>query len=439
MEKQYRKSNYVHAVYRKEHADWLLYNFSTRRFLILDEFKKLIYDGAPYDDISSPFLKSLYDNGFLVDYDEYDSLVKRQLKRQEEDSYVHLGIAPTMGCNFRCADCIETGQIRSGRMTAEVSDKVIAFAKKLLKGAKGLSLIWFGGEPMLAMDVLSQIGSALKTYCDEHALAFNSAIYTNGLFLSENNIRLLESIGVDTIRISVDGSRESHDRMRFLPGGSGSYDKILENLSVPTKMTYRIRCNMRKDNLSDYETLVDNLQKTHEKSGNRIIVSSERMRVEKEVNSALKELELSYPEYYDFFQKNRTLKVSEDKEKILSLLKGKSTGVTCNATRKKSFQIDEQGNIYKCNWFLGKAEHVIGNVAENPGFHELNNTEEAGYFLSRVIADREKCRNCVMLPVCLGRCPLSWEIEGKYDCMRDINSLNELLPLAYEAYKDMKS
>ncbi len=51
-----------------------------------------------------------------------------------------------------------------------------------------------------------------------------------------------------------------------------------------------------------------------------------------------------------------------------------------------------------------------------------------------MIAEREKCKNCVMLPVCLGRCPLSWDEENKFDCMRDINRLPELLPRAYEAY-----
>ena len=434
MKEQYRKSSYVYAVKREDTEDFLLYNFRTCRFMVLDQLQMLIYDSAPYDEISTPFLKSLYENGFLVDYDEYERLRERQLKRQEEDAYVHLGIIPTMGCNFRCAYCIETGQLRSGRMSPEIQEATIEFTKKLLKDAKGFSLIWFGGEPMLATDIIKHVGGALKSFCEENNIAINSTIYTNGYFLSEKNIRILEETGVDTVRISVDGSRESHDRMRFLSDGSGTYEKILENLSVPTKMSYRIRCNMNRANLSEYGLLVENLKEIQKKSGNTIIVSSERMRVEKEVDKNLKELELSYPEYYEFYQKNRELTVSGNSEKLFTLLRGKPTGVTCNATRKRSFQIDELGNIYKCNWFLGKNEHVIGNVKSLPDAEDLNRTAEARYFMDRIIAEREKCKNCVMLPVCLGRCPLSWDEENKFDCMRDINRLPELLPRAYEAY-----
>ena len=109
--------------------------------------------------------------------------------------------------------------------------------------------------------------------------------------------------------------------------------------------------------------------------------------------------------------------------------------MVCSASRPYSFCVDELGNIYKCNWFYGKDEHVIGNVATFKKYKELISQPEAKSFLSKRVTPREKCKNCVMLPICLGRCPLSWEVEEKYDCNRAINDLDKLIPEAYEWYQ----
>ena len=430
----YFRSRYVKAVKRPGADDWLLYDFRTRKFILMNELQKMIYDCAPYTELSSHFLRSLYETGFLVDFDEYEALKERQERRQLEDKGVHLGICPTMSCNFSCRYCIETSQVRPGRMSEKTQENVLHWTKELLSDAKDFSLIWFGGEPMLAMDIIEKTGTALYDHCRQKDLDFTSAIYTNGYFLNEKNIRILENAGVSCVRISMDGSQTGHDRMRHLKTGEGSYLQIMENLRIPTKMTYRIRCNMQRENLTEYEILVDRLRDTAEKSGNRIIVSPERMRVEKDVDPSLKALELSYPEYYEFFRKARTLKVAEDNKKLRTLLVGKPGGMTCNAARRRSFQIDEHGNIYKCNWFLGKEDHVLANVNDLPSAEQLNATSEALFFLDKKIAAREKCKNCVLLPVCLGRCPISWEIKDKYDCMREIKGLDEALLLAYEAF-----
>ncbi len=73
-------------------------------------------------------------------------------------------------------------------------------------------------------------------------------------------------------------------------------------------------------------------------------------------------------------------------------------------------------------------------MADHPSFEDLNKTKEAQFFVERGITEKPKCRKCKMLPVCFGRCPLSWDEENRYDCARDLGNLDKLLPLAYEAY-----
>lgn len=437
--REYIQSKYIHKVWDAENERYILYSFRTGKFVTLNELQMLIYENGPFKELSSGLLRELYSAGFLTDGDEYESLKERQKKRQEEDKDVHLIIAPTMACNFSCSYCIETGQLRNGRMDEDTSDAVIRFAEKLLEDADAetLSVIWFGGEPLLETGIIGKISKELISLCDRRGIFYEAAVYTNGYFLSEKNIRLLEECRVKNIRISMDGSRKSHDAMRYLKSGAGSYDRIMENLEIPTAIQYRIRCNLTKANLGEYEVLVRNLKAIREKSGNTIYVTPERMRVEKEVSGDLKELELPYEEYYEAYLKLKDLKVCAEPDTASDALRGKKHGQVCNAVRKYSFCIDEKGNIYKCNWFFGMQEHVIGTVFDATP-ESLRETEEGRMFLESRIAGREKCRECKMLPICLGRCIHSWGIEGKYDCNRRINRLDETVLQAYNELEKSK-
>ena len=440
MTHRYEKSKYMYCTRLDGSDDHLCYSFTTHRFMILDPFQKLVFDQAPFEELSSGLLKSLHEAGFLVEGDEYESIRLQKKQTVENDRAVHLVICPTMACNFSCAYCIETGQLRSGSMTLEVMDGIIGFADKLIaaSNAEKMEVVWFGGEPMLEAGIIRTLSERLIALCEASGVEYSAVIYTNGYFLNEENVRLLEASRVVAVRISVDGSRESHDRMRFLSGGQGSYERIIENLGIPTAMHYRIRCNMTRDNLNEYPVLVETLKRVREKSGNTIIVKPERMRVEKDVSRELKEKELSYPEYYAYFQSVKDLSVSEDVRDHFAYLLGKPTGVVCNATRRFSFCIDELGNLYKCNWFIGKAEHVIGNVFDFEDCSSIMGHADSERFLNTYACEREKCRNCVMLPACLGRCPLSWEIEGKYDCNRAVENLDRSLNESYRKYLELK-
>ncbi len=80
---------------------------------------------------------------------------------------VGLTICTTMGCNFDCPYCFENH--KAGKMSAEVQDDVVALAERMLDAAqrKALSVTWFGGEPLLAPDVIEAL-SAGKTEPEAH-------------------------------------------------------------------------------------------------------------------------------------------------------------------------------------------------------------------------------------------------------------------------------
>ena len=55
-------------------------------------------------------------------------------------------------------------------------------------------------------------------------------IITNGLLLTREVVDRLKPFGLNGVKITLDGDRATHDRMRPLRGGQGTFDRIIENI-----------------------------------------------------------------------------------------------------------------------------------------------------------------------------------------------------------------
>jgi uncharacterized protein len=142
---------------------------------------------------------------------------------------LNLILMVTEACNFRCTYCYETFDL--GRMQPEV----VTGVKRLMTRSAGrldrLELTWFGGEPLLARDLIEDVMRHAQALARRQPrLAVQSVISTNAYLLPTPVFRHLLDLGVRRFQISFDGDAGQHDRIRVLAGGGPTFDRIWGNL-----------------------------------------------------------------------------------------------------------------------------------------------------------------------------------------------------------------
>ena len=180
-----------------------------------------------------------------------------------------------------------------------------------------------------------------------------------------------------------------------------------------------------------YEDMVESFRCLEKESGNRIICSPERLKVEEHVPKQFSEIELSIDEYLRIYGGVKDCLVREEDSDAYSICH--SLKYACPSCGEYGFFVDVAGNIYKCAWApKDKDSQIIANVNEFNG--TFANTEVIDFYLKYTFPDKAKCNACKILPICLGKCPLNVLEAEKYTCRRYLNELDWVVLKLYNKY-----
>lgn len=371
-----------------------LYNFLSGNYFRMNFFTRDYYDHPELYGREHPFVAKLIQKGFLTDYDELAYLKHRVAHDCGNTKELQLTICPTLQCNFSCSYCYETP--RSGKMSEETQDAVVEFARRMLElyDPKKLSVVWYGGEPLLEKGIIEHLSMKLIQLAEEKGIRYKAYIITNGYFLTSDCSALFESCRICNAQITLDGpDAESHDRTRHLCSGAGTFDQIIHNLrEFKGNCTFDIRCNVHKDNADSYPAMEERLLKIAKETGKEISVYAGHMDAHKDYADQ----EIGMKEYTAF--KRKTMK---------KIGKVQYRGPVCMVPKLLEYVIDECGNLCKCLEDVGEDRQVIGNV------RDFNPNDPCTGHMDRLTAcfeyawpgDDEECMSCPVLPVCMGGCP----------------------------------
>ena len=84
---------------------------------------------------------------------------------------------------------------------------------------RSCGIVFFGGEPLLAPDVIQSTVAHARFLEGQGAARFHFKITTNGLLLDETFLDFAVANDI-LVAMSFDGVREAHDRHRRLPNGA---------------------------------------------------------------------------------------------------------------------------------------------------------------------------------------------------------------------------
>ena len=118
---------------------------------VLDDVKNNSYDEKNFD---AKLIADMKSSGCLID-DDVDELKRLEFYRnlaKYDATNLGLTIAPTLDCNFRCKYCFETHP--KGKMTSETQAALVNFVESRLARTKNFSVTWYGGEPLLAKEIV---------------------------------------------------------------------------------------------------------------------------------------------------------------------------------------------------------------------------------------------------------------------------------------------
>lgn len=332
------------------------------------------------------------------DNDYYDSLKFRHYLRSLQSNILTVTLAPTIWCNLKCHYCYENTKPKT-IISKEVCDKFIDFLKNADSSNK-LSLTWYGGEPLLAIDKIDYIlGKIHSDVCNLKFIAHN--IVTNGVLLNDKAISVFKKYPLNNIQITLDGIKETHNKIRIRHDGSGTFDEIINNLDYFTKTSpntnVSVRINIDKNNAQEFLLIKEFIKnKFHGKQNIYVYpgILKGDMSCQDNLFMKTKDVLSFYEQIYE-----------ADPTEIYPKIQGKG----CTATCAYYYVIGPKGELYNCWEDMGKVDKEIGDIISG----KLHERTMRQYIFHGHAFDDNNCKECKILPICFGGCPKD-RIENKF-------------------------
>ncbi len=364
--------------------------------------KEDIFEG--YDE-----LKELVDEGILYSEDLYEDIAGKSVNEKSYIKALCLNIAHD--CNLKCKYCFaEEGEYHGKRMimTAEVGKKSIDFVIKHSGPRKNIEVDLFGGEPLLAFDVVKEIVEYAKVQEKIYNKDIRFTMTTNATLLTDEIMKYADE-NVGNIVLSIDGRKEVNDKVRVRADGSGSYDAIMPKIKKMVAMRdktkqYYARGTFTRQNTDFFKDIIHLADQGFKEISIEPVVlpASDPLSLREEDLPVIFE---QYDKLYDeMIKRHRAANGSEFKFYHFNIdLQGGPCvykRISGCGTGNEYVAITPNGDIYPCHQFVGNTDFKMGNIFSNDELKEdiAKELKEANIY------NKPKCKKCWARFYCSGGC-----------------------------------
>ncbi|MDR2418765.1 MAG: radical SAM protein [Treponema sp.] len=428
--KRLKESMYNHCLPQGDHT--LIYNHLTNTIgrimnpLELTNIQRALEQGKTPE---GPLFASLAEDGFFVDDACHEELAADvQYTARRYSSILSPIILASEQCNFRCSYCYE--EFKRGNISDDVINAFIKYIRKNLRNYTGVSMGWFGGEPLLAAKEIERISTEVIDICVQGRKPYTAHMTTNGYLLDAPMMERMLRCKVAHYQITLDGMSENHNQTRTLAGGGPTFERIIANLRgirdqvKARQLSIAIRTNITKPQLSRLEEYGSFMAAEF---GNdprfsflfRLAGDWGGERVQGMKDELAESLDTVYTVLL-----NSGVKLSQTD--TFSLM----GNPICYAADRNSFILGSDGTIYKCTVRFDKEYNHLGHISENGDL--VLDYDKLNQWLAQPVQKAEKCATCATWTLCRNRtCPARVfdEASSKANCSFEFSSLDAVLTL----------
>lgn len=398
-------SGSVHAVDEVAFEVIDKYESRSKEEIILELCDK--YPEITADDIEEIFqdIEELKKEGKLFSEDKFKDLQIDIKARPTQLKALCLHIAHD--CNMCCKYCFAgEGEYSGDRslMSFEVAKRALDFLIEQSGSRKNLEVDFFGGEPLLNFDVVKQLVAYARSIEKEKGKNFRFTLTTNGVLLNDEVMEWANKECYNVV-LSLDGRKETNDRMRRTRNDKGTYDLILPKFQKMAKernqQGYYIRGTYTHYNTDFANDILHLADLGFEQLAMEPVVTDPKM------DYALQESDIpKLKDQYDLLAKEMCKRNREGKGFTFFHYMIDLEGGPCIYKRISGcgvgtdyMAVTPWGDLYPCHQFVGDEKFLLGNV-----FDGVKNTDIVNEFKLCNVYSREACQDCFAKLYCSGGC-----------------------------------
>ena len=372
--------------------------------------------GQAFEDKEEEEFLSIAEDDINELGEEFDELEKSGVLNSPCDTYAKkkrvgeikaLCLHICNDCNLRCRYCFadEGTYHTSDRafMSEEVGKKAIDFLIAHSGKRKNLEVDFFGGEPLMNLNVVKAIVDYARSKEAESGKRFDFTMTTNCVLLNDETIKWLNE-EMHNVVLSIDGRHDVHSAVRKAVNGKDCYDIIANNAMKFAKVrgdkSYYVRGTFTAKNL-DFasDVLALNDMGFDQISIEPVVTDIEDLKITKEhLPAILKEYERLAENYIDrrkgdkWFNFFHFMIDLEGGPCLVKRLTGCGSGCEYLA-------ITPKGGIYPCHQFAENSDYYMGNVFD--GDVDMSISDK---FADNIVTNKPDCSGCMAKYYCSGGC-----------------------------------
>jgi uncharacterized protein len=422
---------------------FLMNTFTDAQLVVSDEVAALLdrtrtASGDDWNSEERAALATLAEHGFLASGrdEERAKLARFFHDVREGTDQIRVTVLTTLQCNFACDYCFQGdhGDYNkfAQKMSLETAAGVVAWVEAKLETLRPESFVLtlFGGEPLLNLPVCYFLAEQLWDACQARGIRMLVNVITNGLLLTPDVVDRLAPYGLNGVKITLDGDRDTHNRMRPLRGGQGTFDKIIQNVRlVADRCKVSIGGNFDESSAGSYPALLDFLREQEFADKLAKVAFKPIIRETPKTPKGMIPLTAvdgsgkplggtcmtaagtgttaatSACTGCGGLDETMAMLREETKRHGFPTVDGVHMG-PCELHKRHAYTLNPDGSIYACPGFTGDPTQAVGHIDDRQNPRRARAAAEWD-----VLAPWQSCGDCAFIPVCAGGCAVASHTE----------------------------